>query len=148
MLACRCTLGDKADSPFGHTICHLLLDHLHDRCDPACIVQVDVKRTTAFHKLLLQVALSPTILNKNCRFRPTPMSTNCILHDTSMLQHRCMPATICRKINSACTSPPRKSHASRRRLPIVHLSPASMGVMSSLRSLPAGKQIHYYEEDV
>lgn len=35
------------------------------------------------------------------------------------------------------TSPPRKSHLSRRDLPMVHFSPASMGVMSSVRSLPA-----------
>ena len=34
------------------------------------------------------------------------------------------------------TSPPRKSQASRRRFPIVHVRPASTGVMSSLRSLP------------
>lgn len=34
------------------------------------------------------------------------------------------------------TSPPRKSQSSRRRLPMVHFRPASMGVMSSFRSLP------------
>lgn len=34
------------------------------------------------------------------------------------------------------TAPPRKSKASRRRLPTVQVSPASTGVMSSFRSLP------------
>ena len=33
--------------------------------------------------------------------------------------------------------PPRKSQASRRRLPMVQVSPASTGVMSSFRSLPS-----------
>ena len=37
------------------------------------------------------------------------------------------------------TSPPRKSHASRRFLPMVHVRPASTGVMDSFRSLPARK---------
>ena len=35
------------------------------------------------------------------------------------------------------TWPPRKSNASRRRLPTVHARPASIGVRSSFRSLPA-----------
>ncbi len=39
------------------------------------------------------------------------------------------------------TSPPRKSKASRRRLPTVQVRPASMGVRSSFRSLPAGHRI-------
>ena len=35
------------------------------------------------------------------------------------------------------TSPPRKLHFSRRFLAMVHVRPASTGVMSSFRSLPA-----------
>lgn len=35
------------------------------------------------------------------------------------------------------TSPPRKSQASRLLLPMVHVRPASTGVLSSFRSLPA-----------
>jgi hypothetical protein len=38
------------------------------------------------------------------------------------------------------TSPPRKSHFSRRFLPMAHLSPASTGEMSSVRSLPEQMQ--------
>ena len=40
------------------------------------------------------------------------------------------------------TSPPRKSHASRRFLPMVHVRPASTGVMDSFRSLPARRPLH------
>jgi len=53
--------------------------------------------------------------------------------DTRPTRRTLTPSASCFLI----TSPPRKSHASRRRLPIVQVRPASTGVISSFRSLPA-----------
>jgi hypothetical protein len=56
--------------------------------------------------------------------------------DRMPTRRRLMPAAIC----ALMASPPMKSNFSCLRFPMVHFSDASMGVVLSFRSLPAGSQ--------
>ena len=49
----------------------------------------------------------------------------------------------CIAVRLMLTSPPMKSQASRLLLPMVHVRPASTGVLSSFRSFPANRGAHH-----